>query len=102
MARLSRPATLRRERRLEMKRKKKMRIAGLAAAVTALVFVSVASAHAPQSITIRHQTHGSHAWAFAKGPYKATLKIRVDCDATLRGGNKDGQPRKRTQVAGPR
>ena len=85
-----------------MKRKKKMRIAGLAAAVTALVFVSVASAHAPQTITIRHQTHGCHAWAFAKGPYKATLNIRVDRDATLRFVNNDVMPHKLAQVAGPK
>src|SRR5436190_20790499 len=49
-----------------------------------IVMICVASAHGPEIITIRHQTRGCHAWAFAQGPYNATLKIRVDRHATLR------------------
>jgi hypothetical protein len=85
-----------------MNRKKKVRLAGLAAAVTALVFVSVASAHAPQTITIRHQMRGCHTWSFANGPYKAALKIQVDRDATLRFVNNDVMPHKLVQLAGPK
>lgn len=85
-----------------MKRKKRIRVASIALAATALVFTSVASAHAPQTVTIRHQMRGCHTWSFAKGPYKATLKIRVDQDATLRFVNNDMMPHKLLQVAGPK
>ena len=85
-----------------MRRKKRIRVAAIALAETALVFTSVASAHAPQTITIRHKMRGCHAWSFASGPYKATLKIRVDRDATLRFVNNDVMPHKLVQLAGPK
>ena len=80
----------------------KIRIASSALAVTALAFASVASAHAPQTITIRHEMRGCHAWAFANGPAKASLKIRVDRDATIRFVNNDVMPHKLVQLAGPK
>ena len=85
-----------------MKRTKRIRLASLAIAVTALVFASVASAHAPKTITIRHQMHGCHAWSFANGPYKATLKVRVDRDATLRFVNNDVMAHRLLELAGPK
>jgi len=78
-----------------------LRIAALALAGTA-IFASTASAHMPKTITIRHQMHGCHAWSFANGPYKATLKIRVDRDAGLVIVNNDVMPHKLVQVSGPR
>jgi plastocyanin len=68
----------------------------------AMIFASVASAHAPQTITIRHQMRGCHMWSFTNGPYKASLKIKVDRDATLRFVNDDVMPHKLVQLAGPR
>jgi hypothetical protein len=78
-----------------------LRIAALALAGTA-IFASTASAHMPKTITIRHQMHGCHAWSFANGPYKATLKIRVDRDAGLVIVNNDVMPHKLVQTAGPK
>jgi len=82
--------------------KRKIRIATLALATAAAVFAATASAHAPQTISIRHQMRGCHSWSFANGPYKATLKIRVDRDATLRFVNNDVMPHKLVQLAGPK
>jgi plastocyanin len=84
----------------EMKRK--IRIATLALATAAVVFAATASAHAPKTVTIRHQMRGCHSWSFANGPYKATLKIRVDRDMTLRFVNNDVMPHKLVQLAGPK
>ena len=83
-----------------MKRKKRVRLATLALAVTALVFSGIASAHAPATITIRHQMRGCHAWAYANGPFKPSLKITVDRDAMLRFVNNDVMPHKLVQLAG--
>jgi plastocyanin len=83
-----------------MKRKKHLRIAALALGVTAAIFVSSASAHAPKTVTIRHQMRGCHSWSFANGPYKATLKIHVDRDTALVFVNTDVMPHKLVQVAG--
>ena len=80
----------------------KIRIASFALAVAALGFTGVASAHSPQTITIRHQMRGCHTWSFDNGPYKASLKIRVDRDATIRFVNNDVMPHKLVQLAGPK
>jgi hypothetical protein len=78
-----------------------LRIAALALAGTA-IFASTASAHMPKTITIRHQMHGCHAWSVAKGPWKTTLKIRVDRDASLVINNDDVMPHRLVQVTGPK
>lgn len=85
-----------------MKRKNRIRVAASAFAVTALVFTGVASAHAPQTIMIRHQMRNCHTWSFANGPFKASLKIRVDQDATIRFVNNDMMPHRLVQLAGPK
>jgi len=82
--------------------RKKIAVAASAFAVTALVFAAVASAHAPQTIMIRHQMRNCHTWSFANGPYKASLKIRVDQDATIRFVNNDMMPHRLLQVGGPK
>jgi len=66
--------------------KRKFRAATLTVAMSALVFTGVASAHAPQTITIRHRLRGCHMWSIANGPYKASLRITADRDATSAGG----------------
>ncbi|TMK27189.1 MAG: hypothetical protein E6G64_13100 [Actinobacteria bacterium] len=85
-----------------MKRKKHLRIAALALGVTAAIFAGSASAHAPKTVTIRHQMRGCHTWSFANGPFKASLKIRVDRDTALVFVNNDVMPHKLIQVSGPK
>ena len=85
-----------------MKRKKKIGLAAFGFVVTALVFASFASAHAPQTIMIRHQMRHCHTWSFANGPSRASLKISVDQDATIRFVNNDMMPHRLVQVAGPK
>ena len=84
-----------------MKRKKQLRIAGLALAAM-FVVTTTASAHLPKTITIRHQVRGCHTWSFAKGPYKASLKVRIDRDSGLYFVNNDVMPHKLIQLAGPK
>lgn len=85
-----------------MKRKRHLRIAALALGVAAAVFVGSASAHAPKTVTIRHQMRGCHTWSFANGPYKATLKIRLDRDTAVVFVNNDVMPHKLVEVSGPK
>jgi hypothetical protein len=85
-----------------VKRKKRIRAAALALALVALVFSGVASAHAPKTITIHHQMRGCHAWAIGNGPYRTSLRVTADLDATFRFVNDDVMPQKLVQVAGPK
>jgi hypothetical protein len=80
---------------------KLFQLAGLGLALTA-VFAGTASAHMPKTITIRHQSHGCHAWSFVNGPYKASLKVTVDRDTSLKVVNIDVMPHRLVQVAGPK
>ena len=75
---------------------------GAVAIAAAAVFTSTASAHMSTTVTIRHQMRGCHAWAVANGPYKASLKLRVDRDARLVFVNNDVMPHKLVQIAGPK
>ncbi len=84
-----------------MKRSRHIRIGALALA-TAFVFTATAAAHLPKTVTIRHQMRGCHTWSFANGPYKATLKVRVDRASGLRFVNNDVMPHRLLQVAGPK
>jgi plastocyanin len=84
-----------------MKRKKRLRIAALALAAM-FMLTATASAHLPKTITIRHQVRGCHTWSFADGPYKASLKIRVDRDTGLFVVNDDMMPHKLIQLSGPK
>lgn len=85
-----------------MKRRKRIRVSILALAVSG-VFAGTAVAHAPQAtLTIRHQTHGCHAWSFDGGAYKASLKIRLARGATLTVIDNDVMPHKLIQLTGPK
>jgi plastocyanin len=66
------------------------------------LLAGTAFAHASKTITIRHQTRGCHAWSFANGTYKASLKIKVDRHTGLVFVNNDVMPHKLVQVAGPK
>jgi plastocyanin len=69
-----------------------------------LVIASSASAAAPKqvTVTIRHQTHGCHAWAVGTGTYKAALRVTVARGATLRFVNNDVMPQKIVLKSGPK
>ena len=83
-----------------MKRKKKVRIAALAL-VAMFAITATASAHLPKTVTIRHQVRGCHTWSFDSGPYKASLRVRIDRDSGLFVTNDDVMPHKLIQLAGP-
>jgi len=85
-----------------MLRKNAMWGVALGAVGAAMACANVASAHAPVTITIRHQMRGCHMWSYANGPYKASLKVTVDRDATLRFVNNDVMPHRLVQLAGPK
>jgi hypothetical protein len=82
-----------------MKRKKRLRVAGLALAAM-FTITTTASAHLPKTITIRHQLRGCHTWSFAGGPYKAALQVRIDRDSGLFVANNDVMPHRLIQLSG--
>jgi plastocyanin len=84
-----------------MKQKKKIAAGAMALAVAGVV-ASSAFAHAPKTITIRHQLHGCHAWSFAGGAFKPALKIKIDRDTALVFVDNDVMPHKLIQVSGPK
>src|SRR3954451_13415184 len=61
-----------------------------------IVATSASAAAAPKqvTVTIRHQTHGCHAWAVGTGAYKAALRVTLARGATLRFVNNDVMPQK--------
>jgi plastocyanin len=99
----SRPKTLRRNpvKEATMNRKTKIGIAALVIAAAAAAAGS-AFAHAPKTITIRHQIRGCHTWSFVGGPYKAALKVKIDRDTTLVFVDNDVMPHKLIQLSGPK
>ena len=62
---------------------------------------SAAPAGSTASITIRHQTHGCHAWSINSGPFKAALVVTVRQGAVLKVTNNDVMPHKLIQTSGP-
>lgn len=72
------------------------------AAAAALAVVSAAPAGNSTSITIRHQTHGCHAWSINSGPFKASLMVTVRQGAVLKVTNNDVMPHKLIQTSGPK
>lgn len=85
-----------------MKRKNRIRIAGLAVAALSAVLAASALA-APTgtaTLTIRHQMRGCHAWSFNGGAYKAALKITVARGTTLEVIDNDAMPHKLVQTSG--
>ena len=71
------------------------------ASVAALAVASAAPAGSSVSVTIRHQTHGCHAWSLNSGPFKAALAITVRQGAVLTVTNNDVMPHKLVQTSGP-
>ena len=60
-----------------MKRKKRIRTAVLALALTAVLAGSALASAPKPTLTIRHQTRGCHAWSFNNGPYTASLPDQI-------------------------
>jgi plastocyanin len=87
-----------------MKRKnKRMKITvGALALAAAAVLAGNAFGHAPKTITIRHQIRGCHSWSFAGGPYKASLKVKIDRDSAIVFVDNDVMPHKLVQLSGPK
>jgi hypothetical protein len=65
-----------------------------------VLVVSSASAHGTATITIRHQMHGCHTWAFDAGPYKATLNLQLKRGELLTVRNNDVMPHKLVRTSG--
>ena len=84
-----------------MKRKKRIWIGASALAVAGLL-AGNAFAHAPKTITIRHQLHGCHTWSFAGGRFSASLKVKIDRDTVLVFVDNDMMPHKLVQLSGPK
>jgi hypothetical protein len=94
------PKLRRKPKEAGMNRKKRIRIGALALAVAGLL-AGNAFAHAPKTITVRHQLHGCHTWSFAGGAYSASLKVKIDRDTVLVFVDNDMMPHKLIQVSGP-
>jgi hypothetical protein len=71
------------------------------AAAAALAVASAAPAGSSTSVTIRHQTHGCHAWSLNSGPFKAALMVTVRQGTVLKVTNNDVMPHKLIQTSGP-
>jgi plastocyanin len=85
-----------------VKRKKRIRRTAVALGLAAF-FAGSALASSPQAtVTIRHQTHGCHAWSLNGGAYKASLKLTLRAGAALKVVNNDVMPHKLVQLAGPK
>ena len=86
-----------------MSRKKKRirRLVAVMAAMAGVLVVSSASAHGTPTVTIRHQTHGCHAWSYDNGAYKATLNVQLTRGELLTIRNDDVMPHKLVRTSGP-
>ena len=71
------------------------------AAVTAAV-AAPAIAHPTPTITIRHEMHGCHAWSFAGGPFRSSLKVTLARSTSLTVVDNDVMPHALVQVHGPK
>jgi len=85
-----------------MKRFRKLSLGGLALAAVTAVVAGPAVAGPASTVTIRHQMHGCHAWSFAGGPFKSTLKVSVARSTSLKIVDNDVMPHTFVQVAGPK
>ena len=83
-----------------MKRFRKLSLGGIALAAVTAVVAGPAVAGPGSTITIRHQKHGCHAWSFAGGPFKSTLKVSVARSTSLKVVDNDVMPHTFVQVAG--
>jgi hypothetical protein len=83
-----------------MKRFRRLSGGGLALAAATAVVAAPALAGPASTITIRHQTHGCHAWSFAGGPFMSSLKVSVARSTSLRVVDNDVMPHQFLQVGG--
>jgi plastocyanin len=86
-----------------MSDKKRIRrlVTALAAAAGALIVASASAHTTAATVTIRHQTHGCHAWSLNSGPSKAALSVQLTRGATLAVKNNDVMPHKLVRTSGP-
>src|SRR6266568_4621598 len=84
-----------------MKRRTRFQMSVLGLVLAAL-FAGTAFAHAPKTITIRHQMRGCHTWSFAGGPYRASLHVKIDRDTSIVFVDNDVMPHKLVQLSGPK
>lgn len=86
-----------------MQRRTVIRVVAVAlASSAALALASAAPAGSSTSVTIRHQTHGCHAWSVNSGPFKAALMVTVRQGTVLTVTNNDVMPHKLIQTSGPK
>ena len=82
---------------------KRSLIALAATAVLGLVATSASAHVSPNTILIRHQQRGCHAWSAGVGsPYKAALSVKLARGASLTVVNGDAMAHQIFQTAGPR
>jgi plastocyanin len=76
----------------------------LALAVVGLLSLAATSASAGSNamVTIRHQTHGCHAWSVNGSAYKTSQSLKLAPGSTVTFVNNDVMAHKLTQIAGPR
>jgi hypothetical protein len=65
---------------------------------------TTAFAHVPaNTLLIRHQTHGCHAWSLGPGkPYKAAQSLKLARGSTMTVVNNDAMAHQLFQTSGPR
>ncbi|MEP6976861.1 MAG: hypothetical protein ABI948_02280 [Thermoleophilia bacterium] len=83
-----------------MKRFRSLTWGGLAVAAATAAVAAPALAGPSSTITIRHQMHGCHAWSFAGGQFKSSLKVSVARSTSLTVVDNDVMPHMFIQVAG--
>jgi plastocyanin len=83
-----------------MKRFRTLTWGGLAVAAVTAAVAAPAIAHSSPTVTIRHEMHGCHAWSFAGGPFKSSLKVSVARSTSLTVVDNDVMPHTFIQVAG--
>ena len=83
-----------------MKRFRTLTLGGLALAAVTAVVAGPAVAGPGSTVTIRHQMHGCHAWSFAGGPLRSSLKVSVARSTSLTILDNDLMPHTFLQVAG--
>lgn len=85
-----------------MKRTSLIGTSALALAAAGLLVGSAFAGSRGQTLTIRHQMRGCHAWSFNGGAYKPSLQIKLARGTTLKVIDNDVMPHKLIQLAGPK
>ena len=85
-----------------MKRFRTLTWGGLAVAAVTAAVATPAIAHPSPTITIRHEMHGCHAWSYAGGTFKSSLKVSLARSMSLTVVDNDVMPHTFLKVAGPK